>query len=69
MSGKGDKRRPLKVSKEQLDENWERAFNKKEAVSAQDLDEYTKEAAIADMRADGVDEAIIEALVEQDYDN
>jgi hypothetical protein len=66
MSGKGDKRRPLKVSKKQADENWDRIFKSQQA---HELDEYAKQAAIDDMRADGVDEDIIEALVENDYDN
>lgn len=33
MSGKGSKQRPISVPKKQFDDNWEKAFGKKEKKS------------------------------------
>jgi len=47
MSGKGDKRRPAKVSDEEFASNWERVFGKKPERDLQDaydvLDEQERD--------------------------
>jgi len=45
MSGKGDKRRPMKVSSKEYSDNWDRIFKKKSgrvSISEQDSKEYSK---------------------------
>ena len=40
--GKGDKRRPMKVSKEEYDSNWDKIFSGRVSFSEQTLDKNSK---------------------------
>ena len=45
MNGKGDKRRPMKVSSKEYSDNWDRIFNKNSAnlsISEQDVKDEPK---------------------------
>jgi len=45
MNGKGDKRRPMKVSSKEYSDNWDRIFKKKSgrvSISEQDSKKYSK---------------------------
>jgi hypothetical protein len=58
MSGKGDKRRPRKISDEEYESNWDRIFS-----VCEELDAATEEL-VADMKARGYTDEQIEAVVE-----
>jgi hypothetical protein len=47
MAGKGSRRRPTSVSSQQVADNWELAFGKKETVDIDVLDVYNEERLVS----------------------